>query len=114
MEKTAIEQLSEVFADSFMQPYIEECDYFEVETEQGVWFIPARYIGYSQGKMAFPSQLRDFVEGALDIPNCGYWTPKHGWLCRLSAPGYMDCTEWWAFDSEEEAAQYLIDMYGDE
>lgn len=39
-----------------------------------------------------------------------------GWGARLSAPGYMDCTEWSVFDSEEEAITYLDEMYpeGDE
>jgi hypothetical protein len=41
-------------------------------------------------------------------------TLRHGWLARLSAPGYMDCTEWSAFDSFEAAATYLLDAYGDQ
>lgn len=32
---------------------------------------------------------------------------------RLSAPGYLDCTEWSVFDTEEEAVKYLDEMYGD-
>lgn len=34
-----------------------------------------------------------------------------GWGGRLSAPGYMDCTEWTVYDSEEEARHELADMY---
>ena len=33
---------------------------------------------------------------------------------RLSAPGYMDCTEWSVFDTQEKAEQYLVDTYGDD
>ena len=29
---------------------------------------------------------------------------------RLSAPGYLDCTEWEVFDTEQEACSYLADM----
>ena len=36
------------------------------------------------------------------------------WGARLSAPGYMDCTEWCLFDTQKEAAQYLIDTYYDD
>ena len=36
-----------------------------------------------------------------------------GYGARLSAPGYMDCTEWSVFDTAEAAAQSLIDMYYD-
>lgn len=35
-----------------------------------------------------------------------------GWCARLSAPGYMDCTEWVGpFDTELEAALELERMY---
>lgn len=31
---------------------------------------------------------------------------------RLSAPGYLDCTDWSGpFDTTEEAAQALLDLY---
>jgi hypothetical protein len=37
-----------------------------------------------------------------------------GWLVRLSAPGYMDCTDWMGpFETEEEAVQAIVDAYAD-
>lgn len=34
------------------------------------------------------------------------------WYCRLSAPGYMDCTEWAGpFDTIEDARGYIMDQY---
>lgn len=40
---------------------------------------------------------------------------KPGWYHRLSAPGYLDCTDWTGpFDCEEEANSDLCDMYGDD
>ena len=38
---------------------------------------------------------------------------RQGHGARLSAPGYMDCTEWTVFDTEADAAQYLLDTYYD-
>ncbi len=35
---------------------------------------------------------------------------RDGWGARLSAPGYMDCTDWAVFDTEEEAADHLACM----
>ena len=32
----------------------------------------------------------------------------------LSAPGYLDCTPWSVFETEEEAEQYLAEMFGDD
>jgi hypothetical protein len=38
-----------------------------------------------------------------------------GWLCRLSAPGYLDCTEWGGpFETEESAVEAIVELYGDE
>jgi hypothetical protein len=38
-----------------------------------------------------------------------------GWWCRLSAPGYLDCTDWHGpFDTEDDAIEYLIDTYFDD
>ena len=39
---------------------------------------------------------------------------KEGWGARLSAPGYMDCTEWAVYDTEEEARAELEEMYPDD
>ena len=35
-----------------------------------------------------------------------------GWLCRLSADGYLDCTDWCGpLVSEEECVECLVDIY---
>jgi len=42
------------------------------------------------------------------------WENIKGYGARLSAPGYLDCTEWTVFDTEEEAKTYLDENYPDE
>ena len=43
------------------------------------------------------------------------WKKRRGWFARLSAPGYLDATEWTGpFKTAEEADGYLDEMYGDE
>lgn len=38
-----------------------------------------------------------------------------GWLSRLSAPGYLDCTDWLGpFETMDDALVALVDMWGDE
>ena len=32
------------------------------------------------------------------------------YFCRLSAPGYLDCTEWCGFATKKEAREYLRDL----
>lgn len=34
-----------------------------------------------------------------------------GYGARLSAPGYLDCTEWNVFDTQQAAEEYLRDEY---
>lgn len=41
-------------------------------------------------------------------------TVRKGYGARLSAPGYLDCTEWTVFDTAEEAQQYLDETYDDD
>ncbi len=43
------------------------------------------------------------------------WEKRRGWYARLSAPGYLDSTDWTGpFDSEKEAHAFLNEMYGGE
>jgi hypothetical protein len=42
------------------------------------------------------------------------WENIKGYGARLSAPGYLDCTEWSVFDTKEEAEKYLTENYLDE
>ena len=54
---------------------------------------------------------RDIEEAVIES---GLDYEEDGIYCRLSADGYMDCTDWYGpFESMEEAAQCLIDIYGD-
>jgi len=39
---------------------------------------------------------------------------SHGWYARLSAPGYLDCTEWTGpCKTEEGAINQLYELYGE-
>jgi hypothetical protein len=41
-------------------------------------------------------------------------TAREGFGARMSAPGFLDCTEWSVFHTEAEAQQYLSETYGDD
>jgi hypothetical protein len=89
----------------FMKPEIERNYYYSVETTDGTEIIPANVVG-SKGRIA------DFCHGTpLDNQPCEM---QYGVIARMSAPGYLDCTDWSAHGTEEEALAYLNDMYGDE
>jgi hypothetical protein len=49
----------------------------------------------------------ELLESGLDVESNSYY-------CRLSANGYLDCTDWYGpFDTIEECADYLVETYGD-
>ena len=116
------------FAGSFMHPAIEHGEYFEVETENGTEIVPADVVcrlpfavkfeagGHWDASEDVPGwdalerAISPYVEGS----SIQTISPKIGWLARMSAPGYMDCTDWTAHDSEAEAMAYLVDNYGND
>jgi hypothetical protein len=51
-------------------------------------------------------KIQPYVE---DTPQS--WENIKGYGARLSAPGYLDCTDWTVFDTKEEAIAYLDEYY---
>ncbi len=98
------------FADSFMQPEIYFGSYFEVETVLGTEIVPGDVTSRTASTIA--EYFADYVEGRILDPDADA-EYKHGWLARMSAPGYLDCTPWGAFETEQEAMDYLVEMYAD-
>lgn len=95
---------------SFMKPVISYDRWVEADTSHGIFFIQQGLVG----KTTSPdkSALLDYlpvstVEDIYDI------TLIDGYGARLSATGYMDCTEWTVFPTAVDAATYLRDFYGD-
>ena len=49
----------------------------------------------------------ELLHSVLDIESNGYY-------CRLSANGFLDCTDWHGpFGSVEDCAEDLVETYGD-
>jgi hypothetical protein len=57
----------------------------------------------------YEKQIRPYVEGTIQS-----WENVKGFGARLSAPGYLDCTDWAVFDTEGEAKAYLDENYPDD
>jgi hypothetical protein len=94
---------------SHMQTQIEEAEFIKVETDNGTEYFPADLLTAAEldtvrahsgdaGERTL-SIVRPYVE-ASQIHEV---TTRQGWGYRLSAPGYLDCTAWQVFDTEEEA-----------
>ena len=54
-------------------------------------------------------RLADYVEGSVDASTDSI-TVVHGYFARMSAPGYMDCTEWTFHKTVREARDHLRDF----
>ena len=91
------DELCEEYAktDTFMEPQItNKINWWEIESGFGI--------------SVFEADCR--LENT-QMPSGRWWvdlSTGHG--ARLSAPGYMDCTDWCVFDTEQEAIDYLADM----
>lgn len=100
---------------SFMQPQVYLSTYYRVETTHGTEFVPIEVVGdvsaYADPYAALQACCNGTIEGE---PGDFEFITATGWLARMSAPGYMDCTEWAAFASEQQARAYLAETYPDE
>ena len=104
----------------FMQRQItNKQSWVQVETTHGTVSLPAYDLGLnirdsqtathpltSKQREEIISQLSEYCEGTVQE-----WETIQGYGARLSAPGYMDCTEWSVFDTVEEAQEYLDEYY---
>lgn len=99
---------------SFMEVEItEKQNWYEVDGPAGTEYIPfdlARVCNLKawnkSGNPEVPNELHAYCE------NTRAWEIKviSGYGVRLSAPGYMDCTEWAVFETLEEAEEHASEL----
>lgn len=96
---------------SFMKPEVFHGRFFRVNTSEGTEFVPVYVVGRTCSTHV--EALLNYLSGTPDDGDelCEI---HEGWLARMAAPGYLDCTDWSAYDTEEEAREALQDMYGEE
>lgn len=95
---------------SFMQEQIIYDRWIEIDSKEGTFFIPQDLIG----KTTEP-RLSDCAPFIPCLPqNVISMRIIDGYGARLSAPGYLDCTEWTVFPTKEQAQKFLTEMYGDD
>jgi hypothetical protein len=88
-----------------LSPDIKHGTWYEVETSYGIDIVEAEIVGNDP-------TLEDFIDFCEGEPES--FTKCKGWGARMNAAGYMDCTEWSLFKTENEAAEWLIETYGDD
>jgi hypothetical protein len=98
---------------AFMEHEIVFGQWYNVDTENGTEYIPYDVVGeieIDEDGIPVDNSLESYIEGRsiLSVEKI------EGYGARLSVAGYMDCTEWCVFDTEEEAEEFLEQMYGDD
>ena len=97
----------------FMEPQVtNKQSWWEVETDQGTWFLQTKMVGFPTPKASKNqvfNMLKDYVDGEIEEAHI-----IDGYGARLSAPGYMDKTEWTVHKTPEEARDYLIETFDEE
>ena len=97
-------------APSFLKPNLLADKYYQIETTQGTEIIPA-HITNARGP------ARNFTamcQGDILMPLDELMLPQQGYVARMFAPGYLDCTEWTAFPTLRQAQEYLMENYADD
>lgn len=95
----------------YMQRQVYYGHYFAIETTAGTEIVPADDVGRTCATDV--SALLNYLEGE-PLDDDELVPLQEGWLARLYAPGYMDCTAWVAHRTQKGARKQLDEMYGDD
>lgn len=122
---------------AFMERETYTGDYWEIETDNGTWFLPdsvvpaTHWIGFQAGWFTDETVTADSYDNAGEMLQEVFLqytegnqvqsvTRRNGSLYRLSAPGYLDCTDWttdpdspeFEEDEEEETLENHSHQWG--
>lgn len=105
------EKVERQFKGQYMEPQVtDHTQWIHAETDHGTEYIRYEDV-FSGNREVTPPQPREiapYVQGTV----IGSIEIVRGFGARLSAPGYLDCTEWSVFKTASEAMNHLMDTYG--
>ena len=105
---------------SFMQQQVRYSVWAEFTTRHGIEFVDAEEtaklpplgVMLTEEDSAFDGIVREFSQylssPVEDVESVEF---NYGWGARMTAPGYMDCTDWSVFATESEANAFLAEYY---
>lgn len=114
-------EVNETFNESFLKPEIKQATCIVIDGNSGIVFVDKMDYGWDRD----PSTIEDIdslnpeeqdsvkeiyrseSEGGSDVYDIEV---KEGFMYRLSASGYMDCTDWCFAETEEDALKELLLM----
>ena len=105
---------------SFMEPQItDKQDWFEIDTDNGIWYVPFNIPNcrVTDALACVENEDEDTIQELLlytEGTELNEVTVVHGYGVRLSADGYMDCTEWDIFTNKREAMRAYRELQEEE
>lgn len=120
---TETDRILDKMSLQFMQPsFTASLDWFEIDGSNGLTYVAfedSPSIALQLAEISSPDEdarqealieaLADHYDGTIYSVS-----ETRGYGAQLSAPGYMDCTDWCVFDTLAEAKQYLVDVWADD
>lgn len=94
------EQVAEAFEDSFLKPEIYHGHIQVAETKEGTVVVPECYAQYPSNAEA----AKQYGVSEDDV------STVYAYAVRLSAPGYLDCTDWELVHTEQSGLERLLEM----
>lgn len=98
---------------AFMEPQYQEGLWLEVLAKDGsLHYLPADLFS----KLPDEQELAIYIEVEPSKPEdpATLYTVVRGVGARLSAPGYLDCTDWFVHPNLEAATKWIEEEYGDD
>lgn len=95
---------------TFMKKQIIRDRAYQVETTHGTEIVPFHIVGVSEYFLS--DHLQPYCEGKVRLGQKIERLPL-GYVYRLSAPGYLDCTPWGYASTEPMATISLRELYGE-
>lgn len=107
--------------DAFMQPFVtKRMEWVEIDGPCGITYVPGDIFSRETLQAIknaededTPDELIALARDYYESSTIYYVAVTKGFGARMSAPGYMECTEWFVFNTEAEAEAYLEKYYSD-
>lgn len=97
---------------AFMTPQIERGDWWGIEGDNGTTFVPSDVVGAvprdADGDATELAPFADYYDGGR-VDGATFYA--NHWGARLSAPGYLDCTDWCIFQTHAQAREYIRETW---
>lgn len=111
-----VDRILEAMSREFMEPsFTVKLHWLKIDGNQGITFVTLADLGANRKDFTLLSEeaqlatAQAYYEGTPDSVEI-----IAGYGACLSAPGYMDATEWNVFPTLDEAKAYIVETYGDD